>query len=225
MMIALVKRLVRLVIRDYRINWVYASGKATVALPLPSELDFGFLDDAHVQRIAADPDPQFRKSLGYDRLGATGYVLSHAGDPLSVAHFVDSTRYENRTIWPLRPDEVALVNIVTTRTAQGRGYAPILISHGTGAILSPHFARAIAFIWWNHRSSLRAFERAGWHRVGFSIELIGKKGGVRCLHLPARAVPLHPLPITVTANETADANGTGRSTSRATLPGVVDRGR
>ncbi len=180
----MIKRLVRHVVHDYRLNWVYASTGSEDVLPLPASLDFAPLDDAGLRRIAEAPDKQFRKALGYDRLGATGYMLAQDGAPLSVAHFVDLARYENASVWPLRADEVALLNIVTDETAQGRGYAPILISNATPAMLSTHVTRAIAFIWWNHRASLRAFDRAGWHRVGFSLELIGKHGKVRHLHVP-----------------------------------------
>lgn len=178
------KRLVRHLVHDYRLNWVYASTGSEDVLPLPANLDFARLGDGGLLQIAAVPDLQFRKALGYDRLGAAGYMLAQDGVPLSVAHFVDLARYENASVWPLRTDETALLNIVTHETAQGRGYAPILISNATQAILSTHFRRAIAFIWWNHRASLRAFDRAGWRRVGFSLELIGKHGRVRHLHVP-----------------------------------------
>ena len=180
----LAKRLARHVVQDYRLNWIYESTCPDAVLPLPDGVDFARLDDAGLLHIAATNDLQFRKALGYDRLGAEGYMLAHDGIPLCVAHFVDLARYENITIWPLRADEVALLNIVTDKAAQGRGYASVLISNATPAMLSPHFTRAIAFIWWNHRASLRAFQRAGWHRVGFSVELTGKHGRVRHLQVP-----------------------------------------
>jgi RimJ/RimL family protein N-acetyltransferase len=178
------KQIVRLVVHDYRLNWVYASTGSQPVLPLPARLDFAPLDGAGLLHIRAANDLQFRKALGYDRLGADGYVLAQDGIPCCVAHFVDLARYENATIWPLRSDEVALLNIVTDEPAQGRGYAAVLISNATPAMLSTHFTRAIAFIWWNHRASLHAFERAGWQRVGFSVELIGRHGTACHLHLP-----------------------------------------
>lgn len=187
-MLELVKRLVRHLVQDYRLNWVLASTGAQSLLELPAMLDFASLDPMGLLMIAASTDLPFRKALGYDRLGARGYALSEKGVPVSVAHFVDAARYENASIWPLRADEVALLNIVTQETAQGRGYAPILISHATPAMLSTRYTRAIAFVWWNHRASLRAFRRAGWHRIGFSVEVIGKNGGVRHLHVPLPAL-------------------------------------
>lgn len=180
----LAKRLVRHMVHDYRLNWIYASTGADAVLPLPDTLEFARLNDVGLMHIATSNDPQFRKALGYDRMGADGYVLAQDGIPLCVAHFVDLARYENATIWPLRADEVALLNIVTDEPAQGHGYAAVLISNATPAMLSVHFTRAIAFIWWNHRASLRAFQQAGWHRVGFSVEFIGKRGSVRHLHVP-----------------------------------------
>ena len=181
---AVMKRLVRKVVQDYRINWVLASDTVPQPNALPDQLSLARLDDAALQRIAATADPKFRKAIGYDRIGATGYALLKQDEPLSVAHFVDIARYENATIWPLGADEVALLNIVTHDAAQGFGYAPILIAHATAAMLSPRYRRAITFIWWNHRASLRAFARAGWHRVGFSIGIVGRNGKVRHLHIP-----------------------------------------
>lgn len=179
----LTKRLVRHVVQDYRLNWVLASSGAQTVLPLPEELDFAPLDEAGLQTVASIDDMQFRKAIGYDRIGATGFLLSKHGEPLSAAHFVDLARYENATIWPLGADEIALLNIVTQDAAQGMGYAPILIAHATAAMLSPRYRRAIAFIWWNHGASLRAFKRAGWHRIGFSIGIVGKGGTERHLHV------------------------------------------
>lgn len=184
----LAKRLVRHVVHDYRLNWIFASDDTPSVPKLPAEIDFAPLDDTALQRIATTTDPQFRKALGYDRIGATGFVLSTHGEPLSAAHFVDLSLYENATIWPLGADEVALLNIVTQDAAQGYGYAPILIAHATAAMLSPRYRRAIAFIWWNHRASLRAFTRAGWHRIGFSIGIVGRNGVVRHLHIPVPTI-------------------------------------
>ena len=203
----LTKRLVRHVVRDYRLNWVLASSGAEPLLPLPAALDFMPLDEASLQTIAATADIQFRKSVGYDRIGATGYLLSKQGEPLSAAHFVDLTRYENATIWPLGTDEVALLNIVTQDAAQGLGYAPILIAHATAAMLSPRYRRAIAFIWWNHRASLRAFKRAGWHRVGFSVGIVGKGGTERHLHIPVPRFGKHQVRVAKPAPEPPDTGG------------------
>ncbi|WP_404369766.1 hypothetical protein AB5I39_00135 [Sphingomonas sp. MMS24-J45] len=178
------KRLVRHVVHDYRLNWIFASDATGPVPKLPEEIDFAPLDDTALQRIATTTDPQFRKVLGYERIGASGFLLSKHGEPLSAAHFVDQSLYENATIWPLGPDEAALLNVVTLDAAQGYGYAPILIAHATAAMLSPRYRRAIAFIWWNHRASLCAFTRAGWHRIGFSIGIVGKNGAVRHVHIP-----------------------------------------
>lgn len=180
----LAKRLVRHVVHDYRLNWILASDATATVQPLPEQIDVAPLDNAALQQIAATDDQQFRKALGYDRIGATGFFLSKQAEPLSVAHFVDRTLYENATIWPLGADEIALLNIVTQDAAQGLGYAPILIAHATAAMLFPRYRRAIAFIWWNHRASLRAFTRAGWYRIGFSIGIVGRNGAVRHLHIP-----------------------------------------
>ncbi len=221
--LGLVKRIVRYVVHDYRINWVYASDDAHTALAIPADTVFGRLDESGLRRIAAAADPQFRKALGYDQKGARGYALSQAGEPLSVAHFVDAARYENATTWPLCADEVALVNIVTNATARGRGFAPILISNATPAILSTPFKRAVAFIWWNHRTSHGAFEQAGWRRIGFSIEVVGKKGGVRYLHLRMSGIWHRPRIGAAIDSGTADTGPIDGPLDAPVYAGVTDR--
>lgn len=73
----LAKRLARHVVQDYRFNWIYESTCPDAVLPLPDGVDFARLDDAGLLHIAATNDLQFRKALGYDRLGAEGYMLAH----------------------------------------------------------------------------------------------------------------------------------------------------
>jgi RimJ/RimL family protein N-acetyltransferase len=46
-----------------------------------------------------------------------------------------------------------------------------LIRAATRRYLTEGRRRMIAFIWWSNTPSLRAFKKAGWKRIGFSMEL------------------------------------------------------
>ena len=175
------KRTVRLVLGDYRLNWIYASPPGAGSISLPPGVELRRLTAADLDHVAGEADPQVRKLAGYARIGALGYVLAAGqSEPLSIAHFVDAARYDHRSIWPLRADQLALVDIVTLPRARGRGHAARLIAAATPrALATDGHVRAICFIWWNHRASIRAFRRAGWRAVGFSVELAGRGGRVR----------------------------------------------
>ncbi len=138
------------------------------------------LTDADLDHFGRSADVQARKVQGYTGSGAWGFVLAELGGaPLGAVHFTGRDCYAHDDIWPLRADQLALVDIVMLPDARGRGLAAPLIAAATAQVLGRGGqASAICFIWWNHRASLRAFGRAGWRAIGFSIELTRRSGRV-----------------------------------------------
>ena len=88
--------------------------------------------------------------------------------------------------WPLRPSEVAVMDLATEDALRGRGLAVRLMQATTSAHLARGKSRVIAFIWWSNTPSLRALTKAGWRRIGLSVEVLvaGKWLALR-LPLPA----------------------------------------
>lgn len=175
----LIARVARAIVGDYRLNWVLRSPAVPACSALPNGMVVRRITDADRAMIAHDPDPKFRASPGFARIGANGFVLLDAGKVCCITQFAGPEAYAYLLVWPLAGDQLALLDLVTRRASQGRGLATLLIGAATYlALYESGKQSAICFIWWNHHASLRAFRRAGWRRIGFSVELTSRRGRV-----------------------------------------------
>ena len=184
---------IRRLVGDYRLNWVYASPRGSEPIRLLPGLVVRPSLAADLDHAASSDDAQARKAADYARGGATGFVLAEQeGAPLGIVHFADRAHYAHDSVWPLRADQLALLDIVMVPAARGQGHAAGLIATATPlalALATSGQVGAICFIWWNHRASLRAFRRAGWRALGFSAEVTTRDGHARRLRVrwPSRA--------------------------------------
>ena len=165
----LAKALIGRIVTDYRINWIYAADTPAPLLVLAGESVIP-TDDAARAALEASTTHKMRNSLSFERAGLTGLVLVRDGMPLCVAHFAPLGLYDRAGTWPLREDEMALMDIATEETARGQGLAPRVIAAATRHFINANARRLIAFIWWSNKPSVRAFTKAGWRRIGLSLE-------------------------------------------------------
>lgn len=182
---ARIGRAVRRFVRDYRLNWVYAAPTPGRTVTLPPGLEVRALVAADLDHAARSRDAQVRKVPDYAGIGASGFVLaSRELAPLGMVHFADAAHYAHETVWPIKADQLALLDIVIMPEARGQGHAARLIATATPlALAASGQTGAICFIWWNHRASLRAFRRAGWRALGFSAEVTTRDGHAHRLRL------------------------------------------
>lgn len=154
---------------DYRINWIYA----TDTLPVSDDEAFSIEPEtaAHRAALRASSTGKMRNSQNYADAGLIGLVLTETGQPLAVAHFAEVNQYGRFSTWPLKNGEVALMDIATEESERGRGLAPRLIRAATRHYMTQGRKRLIAFVWWSNNPSIRAFKKAGWRRIGCSVEL------------------------------------------------------
>lgn len=171
---------------DYRLNWIVAQDEKSQAPDLPTSLEVRTFDKRHIDAFAQHPDARVRSALSFERAGCTGFVLLADAEPAAFIHFADVSRYESASTWPLASNEVALVNVITLPTYRSRGYASILIAEATSSLVPKSYRRGIAYIWWNHEASLRAFRNAGWRRIGMSVEVSRGKGRWHSVHIPLK---------------------------------------
>lgn len=186
-------RTIRRLVADYRLNWIYAPGDAARVPGLPPATCLVLVGEEERRLMASDPDPKVRKALCYQQAGARGYALLHEKHLASVAHFADTACYDHSSTWPLARGQVALVDIVTTTAKRGQGLAAPLIRAATEAV-TLEGAITFAFIWWTHVSSRRAFAKAGWRPIGFSIEIERRNRRIHSLHLRFPAAITRLLP-------------------------------
>ena len=73
------------------------------------------------------------------------------------------------------------MDIATEEFARGKSYASALIAGVTERYMAQGTHRLIAFIWWSNTPSKRAFVKAGWRKIGLSIEvkIAGQWRGMR----------------------------------------------
>lgn len=137
-------------VRDYRINWIYAADEPVQGALRPGD-SIRPLDDALRARLAVSTTDKVRNSLSYARAGLTGLALVREGEPLCIAHVARPDQYDRAATWPLREGEMALMDIATQDDARGQGLAPQLIAGGSRHVLTGPGQRLIAFIWWSIR--------------------------------------------------------------------------
>lgn len=171
---------------DYRFNWIVAQDERSQAPGLSTSLEVRTFDKRYIDALAQHPDPRVRSALSFERAGCTGFVLLADAEPAAFLHFADVSRYESASTWPLASNEVALVNVITLPAYRSRGYASLLIAEATSSLVPKSYQRAIAYIWWNHEASLRAFRNAGWRRIGISIEISRGNGRWHSVHIPLK---------------------------------------
>lgn len=179
---ALLRRLSGAILQDYRINWINAASRATPPAAGVAA-DIRPVEPALHAMIAASPSAKVANSLSYARAGMAGLALLRDGRPLCIAHFAQPAQYSRAKTWPLRAQEIALMDIAPEDAARGQGLAPRLIAASARHFLDGETRRLIAFIWWSNTPSVRAFTKAGWRRVGLSVELC-IAGRWVALHLP-----------------------------------------
>ncbi|MBU6395476.1 MAG: GNAT family N-acetyltransferase [Sphingomonadales bacterium] len=161
-----IKALLGKVVPDYQINWILAGD----AVPEADEHEVIPASPEHYALIAHSATPKVLGSLSYARQGLAGLVVVENGRPASIAHFARAAEYGRHVTWPLKPNEVALMDIATEEAMRGRGLAVSLIKGATRHYRQAGADRVLAFVWWSNHPSLRAFAKAGWRRIGFSLE-------------------------------------------------------
>jgi GNAT superfamily N-acetyltransferase len=159
--------------KDYRINWIFASPAKTASSSEKLNDVAVAITAEHCQVLANSPTAKMRGSVSFNKSGLDGYVIEQSGQPLCVAHFADCVRYDRAGTWPIASDEMALMDIATEEAMRGRGLAVHLIYATTKLLLQQDKRRVIAFIWWSNTPSVRAFKKAGWRRIGLSVEILG----------------------------------------------------
>jgi GNAT superfamily N-acetyltransferase len=179
----LIQRIAASFVDEYRLNWVVASAGTTSAARPMATVTFAPLTTGHWSSLEHSDTPDMRHSLSFARGGLEGFALLANDMPLTVAHFASRAEYDRDGTWRLRPGEVALMDIATEESARGCGLAPRLIAEATTHYQAAGNDRLIAFIWWSNRPSLHAFAKAGWRKVGLSLEYC-RRGKWRSIIIP-----------------------------------------
>jgi GNAT superfamily N-acetyltransferase len=115
------------------------------------------------------------------------FALADDAGLAAVCFYWHGQRYRQRGFWPLTRGEAKLVQIVVDPSARGKGLAAQLIQASAAEMGRNGWQALYARIWHSNHPSLRAFERAGWERIAFVVEVFPFGWGRKLrLQLPAR---------------------------------------
>ena len=73
--------------------------------------------------------------------------------------------------WPIASASAKLVHIETDPEHRGKGLAPALIAYSAASMVQAGHRELYARIWHSNQPSLRAFQKAGWSRVAFVVDV------------------------------------------------------
>lgn len=180
MLKSLTKSVFSWMFEEYRINWIVGSQADRAA---SSDDAVQLLGRKELAQIKISSTYKIRNAASFNASGLKGYVLMVGEQPAAVAHFAEPRHYDRASTWPLGPDEVALMDIATEEGMRGQGIAARLINGAEHHYRSLGAQRLIAFIWWSNTPSLRAFHKAGWKRIGLSLEA-KVQGRWRAIRIP-----------------------------------------
>jgi GNAT superfamily N-acetyltransferase len=145
---------------------IYATGEAGASASSSDDLVLRPVHD--LADIEEATDPAIRTLVEYAGHQAVAFGAWRKEALVAVAWVWWGERYATRDSWPLVAGEAKLVQITVAPSARGQGIAPRLIAYAASQTLARGFSRVYARVWHSHRTSIHAFEKAGWrHVAGF----------------------------------------------------------
>jgi hypothetical protein len=145
---------------SYEIYRVYVQDSLPEARSSPANLTFKRVDGTALSLAA---DRQIRALESYDRpTEAFGFAAFIDGQIQSACWYWTGQTYAQRGFWPLQVSDAKLVQIVTANDFRGRGLAEALVVWSSAEMARAGFSRRYARMWHSNKSSIRAFEKAGW---------------------------------------------------------------
>jgi len=161
---AAVKRVLRLLFRDYQFNRIYYRTLGTAA---------SATDDGNVRadlrvieskaQFADASDPRIREHAWYVDDQARVYGLYEGGDLVCICAFwLAGHRGMPGRFATLASDEAVMVDLLTAPQSRGKGHALVLARHAERDLLRLGKRRLLTWVWHSNSPSIRVFEKAGW---------------------------------------------------------------
>jgi RimJ/RimL family protein N-acetyltransferase len=172
-MSSLIKRLSRLLFRDYSIyriyTYCYDDEIASTVRPPNKKFRFEVVAESEIRDSR---DELVVEQAWYHGREAYAYGCFQDARLVALCFFWYGNRYTaKRNFWPLSAGEAKLVQLIVLPELRGRGIARDLVRFATDDMFHRGFKRIYSRIWWSNTPSLNVFEHAGWQRVATVIEL------------------------------------------------------
>lgn len=164
--LSFVKRLLAPLVGDYSAYFIYQSPKA--AITASSKFTVRLVGP---EELGEEAEDLFRQQAFYLGPQSRGFACFEGQTMVGLCFYWYGERYRQRNFWPLQDRQAKLVQIVTLPQAQGRGVATTLIRESLVHLQEDSFCSAFARVWHSNVPSYKAFERAGWRRIAFVMEI------------------------------------------------------
>ncbi len=125
----------------------------------------------------------YRKTLKPTSEAVDSYVVKRISSEKHQLHFrvadefvcslvmLWGEEYKKRNFIKLLSDEAKVISVETAKKHRGHGYAVRLLLASEAFAYSKNIKRLYARIWHSNKSSIKAFEKAGWVRHSTKVEL------------------------------------------------------
>lgn len=166
----LIKKIIHLIIGEYSPYFIYGRACNLQADASTSGSAPGFRE-MDTEALASIDTTFVQEQRWYGGTETNCFTYIHEGQIAGICFYWHGERYKTRDFWPLKKTEAKLVQIVVAPEMRGRGIASRLIAFSTNEMARKGFDRLYARIWHSNDPSMKAFERAGWQRIAFVLEL------------------------------------------------------
>lgn len=117
------------------------------------------------------------RAAQYTGKDAFGFGLYQGNQLVASCWFWGHLRFQDPLVLTLGPNEAMLVDLHTAAESRGKGLAPVLVAYASGTMRQSGFQNLYTWVWHNHRSSCRVFEKTGWRQVAWALQFhLGGRG-------------------------------------------------
>ncbi len=173
------KTLAKLIFRGYRLSWIYRLDLKTLRFTYFPEHDLRRITRFDVEQC---PDGAINERSWYGGENAYGYGLWDQGKLVCMCWFWNHRRFMDPKLWKIAPNEAIMVDLLTVDGHRGKAFASIVTGFAAGQLKLDGFEQLVTWVWHSNFPSIRTFEKAGWVRVAFVVNL-PLFGGKRVLRL------------------------------------------
>jgi GNAT superfamily N-acetyltransferase len=156
------------VLGPYRFNRIYCLTSVIPAPTMPAGMLCRCLDGPPPAPML---DARLKERFWYGGEDAYGYGLFLNESLAAVCWFWGPRRFNDPLLWTLEPGEAILVDLMTASNCRGQGLAPLLIRYASAEMHRMGWNRLYTWMWYTHRASYHAFQKAGWEQVASVLEI------------------------------------------------------
>lgn len=163
------KKSFKILLGEYSPYYIFQwTGKSSANEPVcPMGLEVRLINEEQLSSAST----LMKEQAGYLGNESLGFGCFMEGQLTGVCFYWYGEQYRARGFWPLDEKEAKLVQIIVSPSMRGHGVAPMLVQMSAKAMNEMGFSSLYSRVWHSNTPSLRAFEKAGWFRIAFVLEI------------------------------------------------------